>query len=110
MELATDVASGIIVGVDVVNQGSDANQATPMEAQIVERTGSPPGGLPDGWGVRPTRRDHDPDPARDGGLRTTRPPARRPAGAPAMARPDDSPAVVAWRERMETDAAKTIYR
>lgn len=111
VELATDADSGMIVGVTVINQGSDANQATPMEAQIVERTG-----------LRPTVM------LVDGGFAQreeitllsqrgvdvyapTRPPRTTTSGRTQdMARPDDSPEVVAWRAKMETQTAKTIYR
>jgi transposase len=111
VELATDVASGIIVGVDVVNQGSDANQATPMEAQIEERTGSHPEAyLMDGGFAQ---RDEITTLTERGLVvyTPTRPPRTTTSGrTQEMARPDDSPAVVAWRERMGTDAAQAIYR
>ena len=48
VELATDQAKGIIVGVRVVMEGTDAGQAPPMEEQVKERTGQHPRGLPDG--------------------------------------------------------------
>jgi transposase len=111
VEVATDVASGIIVGVDVVNQGSDARQATPMEQQVVQRTGRHPDAyLLDGGFAQ---RDEITTLTERGVTvyAPTRPPRTTTSGrTPDMARPDDSPAVVAWRERMETDAAKTIYR
>ena len=43
VELATDQAKGIIVGVRVVMEGTDAGQAPPMEEQVKERTGQHPG-------------------------------------------------------------------
>ena len=43
VELATDQAQGIIVGVTVIKEGTDAGQALPMEEQVVERTGRHPG-------------------------------------------------------------------
>jgi transposase len=111
VQLATDVSSGIIVGVDVVNQGSDANQATPMEAQVVRRTGSHPAEylMDGGFAQREeittlTQR----------GLTVyapTRPPRTETSGrTKTTARRDDTPEVVAWRERMETETAKAIYR
>jgi transposase len=42
VELATDAANGVIVGVAVTAEGTDAGQAAPMEAQMVERTGQHP--------------------------------------------------------------------
>src|SRR5437867_3921563 len=43
VELATDAASGAIVGVTVVSEGSDARQAPPVEEQVAKRTGKHPG-------------------------------------------------------------------
>lgn len=42
VELATDVDSGIIIGVGVTVEGTDARQAVPMVEQIVQRTGQQP--------------------------------------------------------------------
>ena len=42
VELATDRAKGIIVGVSVIREGTDAGQALPMEEQVVKRTGQHP--------------------------------------------------------------------
>lgn len=108
VELATDVASGIIVGVDVVNQGSDANQATPLEEQVGDRTGSHPEAylIDGGFAQREeittlTQR----------GVTVYAPLRMRASGrSQNLARPDDSPEVVAWRDRMGTDAAKAVYR
>jgi transposase len=111
VELATDVASGMIVGVTVINQGSDANQATPMDAQIVERTGLHPRSMlvDGGFAQREeitllTQRGVDV-------YAPTRPPRTTTSGRTKdMARDDDSPEVKAWRSKMETVEAKTRYR
>ena len=42
VQLATDQAQGVIVGVSVVREGTDAGQALPMEEQVMERTGQHP--------------------------------------------------------------------
>jgi transposase len=111
VELATDVASGIIVGVDVVNAGSDAHQATPLEAQVFRRTGvHPEAHLMDGGFAQ---RDEITTLSERGidVYALTRPPRTATSGrTQEMARPDDSPAVVAWRARMDSDPAKAIYR
>ena len=72
VQLATDCASGVIVGVDVVNTG-DAGQAAPREGQVVQRTGAAP---PRCSRRRERWRDHPP--ARSAPFRrcTTRPGAR----------------------------------
>ena len=42
VELATDSAKGVIVGVAVTSEGTDAGQAAPMEEQVVRRTDQHP--------------------------------------------------------------------
>lgn len=42
VELATDSAKGVIVGLAVTSEGTDAGQAAPMEEQVVRRTGRHP--------------------------------------------------------------------
>ena len=42
MQLATDTASQVVVGVAVTNHGSDGNEAPPMLKQVQERTGVAP--------------------------------------------------------------------
>ena len=57
IELATDSANGIIVGVGVTSSGTDAGQAAPMEEQLFRRTGRRPDSyLMDGGFA--TREDH----------------------------------------------------
>ncbi len=111
VQLTTTLDSRVIVGVDVVNQGNDAGQAPPMEEQISQRTeGHPKAYLMDGSyaqlesittlterkitvyaPVRPPR-------TTTGGRERSTP------------REDDTPAVAAWRARMETQEAKTTYK
>jgi hypothetical protein len=42
VELATDVSSGIVLGVSVINEGTDQGEALPMVEQVVQRTGRAP--------------------------------------------------------------------
>jgi transposase len=99
----------LIVGVSVTNCGSDQQQATPMRRQIEERYGVRPAEhLADGgYGSHEAICDADKD-----GCDMLTPLAKARAGArpPEQARPDDPPAVAAWRERMQTDEAKQTYR
>ena len=91
VELATDQAQGIIVGVTVIKEGTDAGQALPMEEQVVERTGRHPGAY-----------------LMDGGFAT-----REDITALEeryQPRYGDSPQVVRWRQRMATEEAKAVYR
>ena len=100
----------VIVGVDVTNRGSDAGQATPMLEQIHARTGVRPaeilvdGGYTQHEGI---------DQAAERGATFYAPlPKPRPGASrdPHAPRADDSAAVAAWRQRMATDEAKTIYK
>ena len=110
VELATDAAQGIIVGVAVTTAGGDAGQAAPLEAQVARRTGQHPQAylMDGGFATHPDittleRRGvsvYAPVPPP-----RTRPPAQRYA-----ARPGDSAEVVRWRARMQTAAAQQVYR
>lgn len=110
-QLATDMDSLVIVGVDVVNQGTDLGLAAPMEAQVAQRTGRHPDEYVVDGGfaslddvVTLTRRDV-----------TIYTPSRPPTGEkrqndPTLPRPGDPPEVADWRIRMGTDEAKALYR
>ena len=108
VQIAADVDSRAILGVDVTNAGSDVHESEPMRRQVEERTGKKVNEhLMDGGYVgldsieraagedvvvyapvpKPKKKDQD-------------------AYAP---RPGDGPGVTAWRRRMATNEAKTIY-
>ena len=110
VELATDQAQGIIVGVTVIKEGTDAGQALPMEEQVVERTGRHPGAyLMDGGFA--TREDIT---ALEERYVTVYAPVKLPKSKPEeeryQPRYGDSPQVVRWRQRMATEEAKAVYR
>jgi transposase len=109
VQLAGDVDSRAIVGVDVTNAGSDVHESVPMRQQVEQRTGQKvKEHLMDGGYVgldsieqaageevvvyapvpKPKKKDQD-------------------AHAP---RPGDGPGVAAWRRRMATEEAQVIYR
>jgi transposase len=111
-QFATDAKSGIIVGVEVTNQGSDAGQMKPMVEQIEERLDAAPKQL-----------------LADGGFATIEDIEQTTAGGTTVFTPvkqakqqiadgkdpyapkeGDSPTIAAWRERMGTDLAKAIYK
>jgi hypothetical protein len=109
LQLATDSA-GVIVGVDVTNQGTDAGQAAPMEKQVARRAGQHPGAyLMDGgfveFGDLTTLAERKV---------TVYAPVRAPRSGSGRQRRDprwgDTEAVVQWRARMETEEAQTIYK
>lgn len=110
-ELATDVDSQVIIGVGVTTAGTDAGQAPPMVDQIVERTERRPEGyLVDGGFAK---REDITTLGRKGMVvyAPTRPPRTTTSGRTQVSpRSDDTPEVVAWRARMDTEEAKIIYR
>lgn len=111
VELATDVDSKVIVGVDVINVGSDGGQALPMAEDVIERTERcPEAYLMDGGFVK----REDITALEQKGITvyapTTSPRTSTSGRTKAMPRPDDTPEVAAWRGRMETDEAKAIYK
>ncbi len=107
VQLATDVESQVIVGVDVINRGTDQGEALAMEEQVARRTGSHPGAyLIDGGYV-----DLEQIEALEGkGVRVYAPPKERTDGQPVSWEPGTTPPVQAWRERMESAEGKAVYR
>jgi transposase len=111
VQLATDVGSGVIVGAGVINQGNDSGQGEIMEAQVLERTGNHPKAyLIDGsYAQRDTittltKRQVEV-------YAPVRPPRTTTSGRERSSpRSDDSEEVIAWRKRMETEEAKSIYK
>ena len=109
VELATDTKSQVITGVEVINRGTDADQASPMLEQVEERSGKTPQDyLADGGFATLGEVDR----FAAAGV-TFYAPTRAPRGdsrEKTEPRPGDSPAVADWRVRMGTDEAKAIYR
>ena len=110
VELATDSANGVIVGVSVTSEGTDAGQAAPMEEQVAMRTGQHPDSyLMDGGFA--TREEITALEQRDV---TVYAPVKKPRNKPEHERYEprygDGPEVAQWRQRMATDEAKAIYR
>lgn len=109
VQMAADVKSRAIVGVDVTNAGSDVHESEPMRQQVQERTGNKVNEhLMDGGyvGLESIER------AAGQGVVVYAPvpkPKKKDQVAHAP-RPGDGPGVAAWRGRMATDEAKTIYQ
>jgi transposase len=111
VQLATTTdAARVIVGVEVTPRGSDMGQAPPMLEQIEQRTGQRPvellvdGGFVDHASI---------DRATEEGTTVYGPvpkPRKGDTRDPHEPREEDSKAVAAWRRRMATDEAKSIYR
>ncbi len=112
VQYATDTSSGVIVGVEVTNVGSDQAELPPMLDQVKERSGhTPEEALVDG-GFAALDAIHE---AAERGCTVYAPlkdeHKQLKAGKnPYAPKKGDSEAVAAWRARMGTAAAKTIYR
>jgi len=100
----------VIVGVSVGNRGSDAGQSTPMLEQIERRMGALPSEmLVDGGYAQHAAIDEAT--GKDVTLYAPVPrPRKGDARDPHLPRDDDSDAVAAWRKRMATDEAKSLYK
>ena len=113
-QFATDAASQIIVGVDAVNQGSDAGLMGPMLEQVERRTGKKPQNMLVDGGfatLDDIARHNDPQ----GGLAVFTPvkeeaKKRQRGEDPFAPRKTDPPPLAEWRSRMGTAAAQEIYK
>ena len=109
VHLATDVDSRVIVGVRTLNSGADQSHLGPMLDAIARRLGRlPQAQLLDGGFV--TKAEITAADARQ--VTVYAPPMQRAGRTRPPDQPvdGDSPAVVAWRARMATDEAQTIYK
>jgi transposase len=109
VQLATATDAQIITGADVTNSGGDQGQLAPMVDQHQQRYGQVPEEmLVDGGFAK----KEDIEQVDQGGTTVYAPvqKSKDPLRDPHTPRPDDSPAVALWRQRMATDEAKTIYR
>jgi transposase len=112
VQFATDTETGVIVGAEVTNAGTDNEQLTPMLDQLDERYDRVPGeALVDGGFVTVDAIEQ----ANDRGCTVYAPikdeEKQRAAGKDPYARKEgDSDAVADWRARMGTEAGKLAYR
>jgi transposase len=113
VELATDTTSGLVVGVDVINVGSDSGQLRPMIEQIETRyQRKPQRALADGDfahldDIETLHADHQVEvyaPVRNAERQKAQ------GNDPYQPKPKDKPGVGLWRTRMGTEEAQTIYR
>ena len=110
-EFATDTAAQVIVGAGVETTGSDAGQMVPMVDQVEDRTGVvPPEWLVDGGFAQHDQIDAVSAPERGCTVYAPVPKPKDPKVDRFAAKPGDSAAVAAWRQRMATDQAKAIYK
>lgn len=114
-QFATDTKTQVITGVDVTNNGGDRGEMGRMIGQLEERYDKVPdeylvdGGFSSKEDVENVSRD--PEDENSTGTTVYAPLRKCPKGGDPHARRDhESKAVGDWRERMGTDAAKTIYK
>jgi transposase len=111
-EFATTVGSGIVVGVDVTNSGSDGGQLAPMLEQLEERYEA----LPEALLVDGGFTTHaDIETAHAAAVKVYGPIKEEAKQLeqgqdPYAPKKRDGEGVAAWRQRMGTAEAKTVYR
>jgi len=111
VQFATTVGGQAIVGVDVIDSGSDAGQMAPMVEQIRGRSGvTPPEMLVDGGFAQHDQIDAVSAPGVGCTVYAPVPEPRDPKVDRHEPKPGDSEAVAAWRVRMATAEAKAIYK
>lgn len=108
IQYATDTESQVIVGVVVNNQGNDQGQAQNVEEQVEHRTGRQPkdyltdGGFLDLNDIQAFEKK---------GIKVYAPPRESGKnGGSGLHGVAKSPEVTAWRDRMQTEEAKAIYK
>jgi transposase len=107
VQYATDTESQIIVGVDVNNRGVDQGQALKMEKQVERRIGKPPkdylidGGFVDFKDIQKLEKK---------GIEVYAPPRDNKGKEVKTKGLAGAPEIMAWRERMQAEEAKAIYR
>ena len=118
VQFATTCEEQVIVGMDVVNIGSDMAQLAPMVEQVEQRQGR----IPDEWLVDGGFPAHEqieavadktelyapvPEPRAKKDEQGNEVEQEKDKHQP---KPDDTPAVAQWRARMASDEAKEIYK
>ena len=107
LQLACDTSSGAIVGVDVVNSPADSQQSGPLREQVQRRTGRK---------VKEHLMDEgyvamkQIEAAEQAGVKVYAPLPKGKGGEPVTFSRWDTAGTSAWRARMQTDAAKKIYK
>ncbi len=114
VQFATDTLSQVIVGVDVITEGSDAGQLGPMQEQIETRTGlRPKEHLGDGGfsSLEEINALNRPEEGKTVYLPVKDEEKKQKQGQdPFAPRSTDTPHVAEWRTRMGTAEAKQIYK
>jgi hypothetical protein len=111
IQFSTDIASQVIVGVEVLNSGSDSDRLEPAARHLQARHHCLPRELlVDGGFVKKEALEKLSAPELDCTVYAPVPAPKtsgRPAGRPFTS---ETPGVTAWRERMQTAEAQRIYK
>jgi transposase len=107
LQLATDPSSGAIVGVEVVNQTADSNESGPLREQVERRTGRKVKEHLMDQGYVNLRQI---DAAERAGVAVYAPLPKGKHGQPVTASRWDTAGTRAWRQRMQREPAKEIYK
>jgi transposase len=108
VQFATATIAQLIVGVDVGNRGSDAGQLAPMVTPLTTRYGQSPAAM---LADAPYATHADLQQVHDQTCVYAPVPDPRDATRDRyVPRPDDPPAVAAWRQRMGTASAQALYK
>ena len=114
IHFCTDVDSLVVVGVEVIQSGSDQGQLKPMLAQVQERFGQRPKEAEVDGGFVKLEEIEEIQKGEEGQAGTlVYAPVPQPKDEKRdryAALPSDSPQVAEWRQRMGTDQAKEIYK
>jgi transposase len=111
VQFATDTASQVITGVEVVNTGSDQGQMAPMAEQHQDRYEKAPDEmLGDGGFAKKEDIEHLASPEVGTTVYAPVPKPKRQDRDPHQPLPDDSAVIAEWRQRMGTSQAKEIYK
>jgi transposase len=111
VQLATEPASQVITGVDVVNAGSDQGQMSRMAEQHRQRYGRVPGEILVDGGF--AKKEDIEEVSGPGAGATVYAPVQKPKTQerdPHQPRSGDSAVIAAWRVRMGTEEGKRIYK
>jgi transposase len=111
VQFATDTASQVITGVEVVNAGSDQGQMPPMVRQHQQRYGKVPDEmLTDGGFAQLEDIDEVSSPEVGTTVYAPVQKPRKEGRDPHQPLPGDRAAIAEWRQRMGTPEAKEIYK
>jgi transposase len=112
VQFATDTATGLVVGVDVTNAGTDSEEMPPMLDQLETRYDTVPGEMLVDGGFA-SLNAIDATEARPCKVYAPVKDAQKQKKAgkdPYARKPHDTARTAAWRERMGEEASQTIYK